>query len=319
MCAFRGAMPQQRHGAVSGLVIAALVIIGLGLEGCGGAGEDPEEDARPVLVTGATGRTGALIYGLLREAGIPARAFVRSASKARDKLNCTTCDENEGIFVGDISQPESLARAVAGAGALVVATSAVPHCTFVAASQLNPPNCTFPEGGTPFEIDWIGANAQLSAFANATAPALDGPVVLISTMGTTGPVESLPGNMRFYKLNFEASVMASGLPFVILKPCGLWNAAPREAQLLVGHDDSLMDVSPPLVPRSDVARVAVAALQGALFTRQTRLRFDLCSRSSLLGGQPTTDEELPGLLEEARYHWGKSSLAEELRAGAVSV
>lgn len=310
-------MPQERRGAWSLLVIAALVIFGVGLEGCGGAGEGPEEDPRPVLVTGATGRTGALIYGLLKEAGIPARAWVRSASKAREKLNCTACDEDEGIFVGDLSQPESLAKAVAGAGALVVATSAVPQCTFPSGG--GPPNCTYPEGGTPYEIDWVGANAQLSAFANATAPALDGPLVLISTLGTTSPVESLPGNMAFYKLNFEASVMASGLPFAILKPCGLWNAAPRKAQLLVGHDDSLLDVSPPLVPRSDVARVAVAALQRAFFTRHIHLRFDLCSRSSALGGQPTTDDELQGLLEEAQYNWARSSVVPEAIDGVVNI
>ena len=36
-----------------------------------------------VLVTGATGRTGALLYSWLKAKNIPVRAFVRNATKAR--------------------------------------------------------------------------------------------------------------------------------------------------------------------------------------------------------------------------------------------
>lgn len=298
------------------LALLALVIVGLGLQGCGDADDPAPGDVRPVLVTGATGRTGSWIYDTLKDAGIPVRAFVRNASKARDILNCTSCDEEDGIFVGDVTQPESLASAVAGAGALVIATGAIPVCPD---NFINPlTDCTYPEGGTPYDIDWVGNRAQVSAFANATAPVQNGPVVLISSTGTTDPAEFLPGDISFYKLNMEASLMASGLPFVIVKPCGLTNSAPGNAELLVGHDDSL-GVMPPLVPRSDVARVAVAALERAIFGWHKDLRFDLCSRSSALGGQPTTDEQLPGLLEEAQMHWSMSSFAREARAGTMNV
>lgn len=309
-------MQQRGGGAAHSVVFIALMSVAVWLEGCGSTGQVLPDDQRPVLVTGATGRTGILIYGFLKGAGLPVRAFVRSASKARDKLNCSTCNESDGIFVGDITQPESLSRAVAGSGALVIATSAEPVCTY---PEGGPPNCTYAEGGFPFDVDWVGANAQLSAFANATAPALDGPVVLISTEGTTNPVESLPGNIGFYKLNFEATLMASGLPFVIVKPCGLIDSAPREAELLVGHDDSLVDIDPPLIPRSDVARVAVAGLQRSLFTKDMRLRFDLCSQEPATGGHATTDMDLPNLLDEAHYHWGQSSLSREARIGEVNI
>lgn len=297
----------HQSGAGSRFLFLALVILGLWRVA---KGTSPE-DVRPVLVTGATGRTGVQIYSLLRDHGIPVRAFVRDVNKARERLNCTTCDEEDGIFVGDLTQPETIASAVAGAGGLVIASGAVPICT-------DETNCTFPEGGTPHDIDWMGNNAQLSAFANATAPALDGLVVYMSSMGTTNPVEWMPGDIHFYKLNMEASLMASSLPFVIVKPCGLSNDSPREAELLVGHDDSLLEVSPPEVPRSDVARVIVAAFERFLSARHTDLRFDLCSRSSAAGGQPTTDEQLPGLLEDAKMHWGMSSLTQKAR-GAMSV
>merc|ERR1719282_890853 len=56
-----------------------------------------------VLVTGATGGTGAALYLQLKARGVGVRAFVRNATKAREVLGCERCDASEGIFVGDIS------------------------------------------------------------------------------------------------------------------------------------------------------------------------------------------------------------------------
>ena len=49
----------------------------------------------PVVVSGATGRTGALTYLALRDAGVEVRALVRNASKARELLDCGRCGEDE--------------------------------------------------------------------------------------------------------------------------------------------------------------------------------------------------------------------------------
>ena len=49
----------------------------------------------PVVVTGATGRTGMLTYLALRDAGVEVRALVRNASKARELLDCGPCGEDE--------------------------------------------------------------------------------------------------------------------------------------------------------------------------------------------------------------------------------
>ena len=62
--------------------------------------------------------------------------------------------------------------------------------------------------------------------------------------------------------------------------------------LSVGHDDTLLDTSPPIIPRADVARVMVeAAARG-----DARLRFDLCAK---LVGAPTVD--VGALLDAALY------------------
>merc|ERR550514_1650681 len=77
---------------------------------------------RTVVVTGATGRSGSSIYLLLKKAGVNVRGLVRNTSKARQYLGCSKCDESEGIFVGDITKPESMGPAMAGADGLVITT-----------------------------------------------------------------------------------------------------------------------------------------------------------------------------------------------------
>merc|ERR1711971_507529 len=105
------------------------------------------------------------------------------------------------------------------------------------------------------------------------------------------------GQIGFYKINIEAFLMASGLPYTIVKPCGLGSGEPAKDTLLVGHDDEEdWDLKVP-VQRADVARVVVAAVEGT--QHEANLRFDLCAKS----GSPTTDADLPALLKAAAYPW----------------
>lgn len=246
-----------------------------------------------VLVTGATGRTGSLLYNLLKQQGVDVRALVRNATKAREVIGCSKCDASEGIFVGDVTDKASLAPAVKGATTLAVVTSATPMCKN--SSRPGPPDCSYPKGAYPIDIDFNGLKNQVEAFASESPK---GQVVLCSTMGTTNPngfLEKLGnGHIGFYKLNGEAFLMNSGLPFAIVKPCGLTDGPAKEAELLVGHDDEI-SVNPPTVPRADVARVMAKAILEP--EEASELRFDLCSRA----GPATTD--LSKLLEAAKYPW----------------
>jgi hypothetical protein len=249
-----------------------------------------------VIVTGATGRTGAKIYGMLKEKGVNVRGLVRNASKARDVLACTKCDESEGIFVADITKPETLVAPMAGTSTLVITTSAIPVC--------NPyPDCHYPKGGLPIDVDWKGGKAQVTAFAQQAQG--KGQVAMVSSMGTTEPdgfLEKLDnGHIGFYKLNLESFLMSSGLKYTIVKPCGL-DDGPGTANntLVVGHDDEL-HLTPPTVARADVARVVVAALQHQDVA--DGLRFDLCSKA----GPATSDSDLIKVLQDAKYSWQKAS------------
>jgi len=250
----------------------------------------------PVVVTGATGRTGYQIYNLLKSQKIDVRALVRNATKARELLKCTKCDESEGIFVGDIKVVDSMKAVMAGASALAIATSATPVVTNGTIS--------FHKGATPIDIDWHGAKNTLLAFATRSGCpyAPPGQVALISTMGTETP-EDPKGKyfmdyISFYKLNFEAELMSSGLPFTIVKPCGLdySGTEPGKKELITGHD-STMKVSPKAIARADVARVIVAAIKQPEVGKD--LRFDLCSKT----GTPTADSDLAKVLQSARYPW----------------
>jgi len=248
-----------------------------------------------VLVTGATGRTGALLYSWLKAKNIPVRAFVRNATKARAVLGCSKCDETEGIFVGDVTKKETLLPAMSGATALAIATSAMPICK---GGQKGPPECTYPAGAYPVDVDFHGGKAQVDAFAEITKGA--GHIVMCSSMGTTDADSFLEklgqGHIGFYKLNAEAHIMDSGLPYTIVKPCGLTDDPPLKRELLVGHDDELK-VDPPLVPRADVARVMGEALVRP--EEAEGLRFDLCSKPG------TPSEDLAPVFAAARYPWAK--------------
>ena len=100
----------------------------------------------------------------------------------------------------------------------------------------------------------------------------------------------------FWKLNAEAFLGSSGIPSTIVKPCGLEATYGRGGkELLVGHDDNLPRDGNAMISREDTAAVMLEAVA----SRASGLRFDLCVGN----GAPTTN--LPKLLDDARYKWGK--------------
>jgi len=227
---------------------------------------------RTVVVTGATGRSGSLIYLLLKSAGVNVRGLVRNTSKAREYLGCTKCDASEGIFVGDITKPDSLTPAMTGADGLVIATGRVEKCKVNCATK---------------EILFDGVANQVSAFLGSPGPKpQDRHVSLISMQFTTLPdtilnkiLAHLWGgwDVGFYSLLGESSLMNANVPFTILKACGLTEDPAKQAKILVGHDDkgwALKDAH--TVSRQDVARVLAA---GAVNPDMSgNLRFDFCSQ-----------------------------------------
>jgi len=236
-----------------------------------------------ILVTGATGRTGALLYHSLRTSGqVSVRALVRSLDKARRVLRCTQCNEREGIFVGNVNDTAALARAALGVRVVAVAVG-------VGASA---------GPSLEREVEYTGVQNQLAALTQIAnreaAGGLGGlRIVLCSSMGTSQPPPNL-GGILFWKLNAEAFVASAGVPFAILKPCGLLDTPGNQSTLLVGHDDSFFSIKPPVISRADVAAMMHAAVMQPTFSA---LRFDICSKP----GPPPLSTS--ALLEQAALPW----------------
>lgn len=232
-----------------------------------------------VLVTGATGRTGSLLYKALHEAKLgDVRALIRNVTLARQVLGCKACDASEGIFVGDVTQPSTLDAAFAGdVDSLAIAVGA-----------------PFTASAKEIEaIEFQGVKNQVAALLKSGNVA-GKRVMLISSMGTTDPKE---GNIFFYKLNAEAFMEASGVPFAIIKPCGLSNDIGNERELMAGHDDG--DLGTGMIPRADVAGVGAAALAAP---PAAAIRFDLCAKAP--GTGPGNPEKV---LMDALMPWQRSA------------
>ncbi|KAG8466640.1 hypothetical protein KFE25_008019 [Diacronema lutheri] len=233
------------------------------------------------LVTGATGKTGALVYNSLRSRHADVRALVRNRDKARDLLHCTRCDESEGIHIADVTQPEAEAFGAAfrGVSTVVILSASYP---------VKMPNgtYTYPPGGFPVDVDYHGGVNIVRTSCKAGVAR----VILVSSMGTTQPDSFLDrlgnGHALFFKTQAELAVMSASphLNYTIVKPSGLVDEVGGQSELLVGRRDELARTGKMRVPRADVAAVVVAAVE--LRERSGGLWFDLSSDAD---GKPTAD------------------------------
>ena len=91
--------------------------------------EAPVEGGATVLVTGATGRTGSLLYAKLKADSRvgTVRALVTSLDKARSTLKCTKCDPSEGIYLGNVTQLSTLTAAMKGVTTVAITVGASPY------------------------------------------------------------------------------------------------------------------------------------------------------------------------------------------------
>ena len=244
-----------------------------------------------ILVLGATGRTGSLLYHNLKETlaldhlhtnnndKVEVRALVRSLDKARDILHCDKCDENEGIYQGDITNLTSLLPAFAHVQIVAIATGMNSRSGSASRETIR-------------AVEYIGVQNAVRALAQdmnirdfdnngggSGSSSLG--VVLCSSRGTTTPPPTLPtttattittssyrgsndgqrrvtnifSDILFYKLNAEAFLGSIGMVTAIVKPCGLVDQVAGNRTLLALHDDAPTPTGSQLIPRGDVARV----------------------------------------------------------------
>ena len=182
---------------VSFLTLTTLCAVAAGFEA-------PVEAGATVLVTGATGRTGSLLYAKLKadpRVGT-IRALVTSLDKARSTLKCTKCDPSEGIYLGNVTQLSTLTAAMKGVTTVAITVGASPYSS--------------PD--LQHAIEFTGVQNQVRALAagGGAASAAELRVVLCSSMGTSAPSPKPQegGSILFWKLNAEV-----GCPIALRRPC----------------------------------------------------------------------------------------------------
>jgi uncharacterized protein YbjT (DUF2867 family) len=186
----------------------------------------------PVLVVGATGRTGRLIVGRLVERGVPVRALVRDADKAREVLA-----EEVERFVGDVRRTDTLTEPMAGARAMIIAT-----CSSGA------------ERGNEAEaVDYFGTCNLVEAAAAGVVER----VVFISTIYASRPehYQDVEPTSLGWKARAEEAIRKSGVPYCIVRSGWLTDAAGGEP-LAVSQGDTAEG----RISRADLAEICAQLL-----------------------------------------------------------
>lgn len=213
-----------------------------------------------VLVTGATGRTGAIVVQKLRQLSdkFEVIGFARSEDKIKALFGST-----EGFFVGSITDKNSLKTALKGRDALVILTSSIPKMK-TPPQEGKRPEFTFDPGEMPEQIDWIGQKNQIDVAVELNIKH----IVLVGSMGGTNPNHPLNslgnGNVLIWKRKAEQYLIESRINYTIIRAGGLLNEPGGKRELIVGKNDTLLE-NPPhdiptSIPREDVAEVVVQAL-----------------------------------------------------------
>lgn len=235
-----------------------------------------------VLVTGAGGRTGNIVYKKLKERAdqYVVRGLVRT-KESKGKIGGA-----EDVFVGDIRNTDSIIPAIEGIDSLIILTSAVPKMkSGVDLTQGGRPEFYFEDELFPEQVDWIGQKNQIDVAKAAGVKH----IVLVGSMGGTNPNHPLNklgnGNILVWKRKAEQYLADSGVPYTIIRAGGLQDKEGGVRELLVGKEDELLQTATKAITRADVAEVCIQALQ---FEEAKGKAFDLASKPEGTG-TPTKD------------------------------
>jgi uncharacterized protein YbjT (DUF2867 family) len=185
----------------------------------------------PVLVVGATGRTGRVVVQRLVERGVPVRALVRDAAKGQEVLPAEVPQ-----FVGDVRHGETLAEAIAGASAVIIAT------------------CSSAERGNDAEtVDYFGTGNLVKQAAAADVDL----VVFVSTIYATRPehYQDVEPTSLGWKARAEEVIRGAQVPYCIVRSGWLTDGDAGEP-LAVSQGDTAEG----RISRADLAEVCTQLL-----------------------------------------------------------
>lgn len=255
----------------------------------------PGQLSKKVIVTGAAGRTGSLVFSLLdTDPRFDVVGLVRSEASAKKLIAKTKCALEE-VVISDVTQLQfdnvdgrdshPWPYALDNAEAMVICTSAVPQISKVSlikAMLKIPLNILTPKkkainfrdlqfkykpGQYPEMVDYVGQKKQID-FAKKLGVKH---VVIVSSMGVLDPNNFLNqigkdregnghGDILIWKRKAERYLCLSGLQYTIIHPGGLVDTEGSKMELVLDVDDKLMKNEKKSISRGDVANLCIAAL-----------------------------------------------------------
>jgi uncharacterized protein YbjT (DUF2867 family) len=185
----------------------------------------------PVLVVGATGRTGRLIVGRLLEREVSVRALVRDAAKGNELL-----PSDVPRFVADVRRIETLMEPMAGVGAMIIAT-------YGSTERENNAEIVDYHGTRNLIEQALAANVEL--------------VVFISTIyaSRADHYQDVEPTSLGWKARAEEVIRGSGIPYCIIRSGWLTDGGGGEP-LAVSQGDTAEG----RISRADLAEVCTQLL-----------------------------------------------------------
>lgn len=284
------------------------------------------ELGRKVIVSGAAGRTGKLVFSLLTERPeFDAVGLVRTEKSAKKLMKDVKCGLDH-VVVSDVTQltvneESGIPRGLSGAEAMIICTSAVPYISKLSVIKammniplnvlsgkkaLNPRDFQFrfrPDQ-YPEVVDYLGQVTQIDLAAKLGIKH----VIVVSSMGGTDPDNFLNsigkdktgegnGDILLWKRKAEKYLTESGLQYTIIHPGGLLDTPPGEKELVLDVDDKLLQSESRSISRADVARLCVAAL---FVSKGRNASFDAISRDGENTDLKSAEEVLEAFLRTGK-------------------
>mmetsp|Transcript_4864 Transcript_4864/g.13741 ORF Transcript_4864/g.13741 Transcript_4864/m.13741 type:complete len:317 (+) Transcript_4864:130-1080(+) len=245
--------------------------------------------ASKVIVTGASGRTGRLVFSQLNtNPKFEAVGCVRSESSAKrlmkDVPNCGL-EQLAILDVTNLDPSSEPPKLLENAEALIICTSAVPKISksSIIRQMLKIPlnvlrkkpainfrgfRFRYRPGQEPEMVDYEGQKKQIDLAKKLGVKR----VVVVSSMGGTdennflnsiGKAKDGTGNgdILVWKRKAEKYLVESGLDYTIIHPGGLLDTPASQQQLVLDVDDKLLKNEKRSISRADVANLCVAALE----------------------------------------------------------
>jgi len=259
-----------------------------------------------VLVTGAGGKTGRLVFEqLLQDPSKYSPVGLVRSKKRQAQLSSLPGASPSQLVIHDVCSATTgpLLSALQNTDALIVVTSAVPKIKKRSIAKLLAKKLIGKKGGRPEfrwstpegypeNVDYLAQKVQFDLAVQAGVKR----IVLVSSMGGTQPDNFLNtigkdeegngnGDILLWKRKAEQYLATLSVPHAIIHPGGLQDKkkSPLSRSLVLGADDELLARKKRSIPRADVAALCVACLSDLPAGKS--VNFD-CIAEEVEGGEP---------------------------------